>query len=105
MWCNCRSVDSSPIVAPHPCPDLRSDLSNNRLTGALPSAPNGSVLLPSLSTLNLENNTLSSTLPATWGSTTALPLLTEMRLGQNQLQGTLPPQWGSAGSFQSLTAL
>ncbi|TVU32317.1 hypothetical protein EJB05_24042, partial [Eragrostis curvula] len=70
------------------------DLSNNSLTGGVPSP-----LWPFLGRLDLSNNSLSGTVPPTLGSLRRLQLLI---LQHNNLTGTIP---ASLGNLTSLTVL
>ena len=59
-------------------------LSNNKLSGLIPTLPNFN--LPNLTELFLANNQLYGAIP----DFTNMPLLTKLDLGNNQLTGTIP---------------
>ena len=72
------------------------DLSNNRLSGAIPPEIGN---LTSLQSLDLFNNQLSGAIPPEIGSLTSLQIL---YLANNQLSGAIPPEIGSLTSLQDL---
>ncbi|MYD08112.1 MAG: S8 family serine peptidase, partial [Acidimicrobiaceae bacterium] len=71
-------------------------LSDNQLTGTLPSELGN---LASLEGLNLYNNDLTGSIPASLGN---LAKLEELYLHNNQLTGTIPTQLGNLANLQVL---
>ena len=69
-------------------------LSNNRLTGSLPSSWSA---LTSLQKIELQGNSITGTLPSSWSALTLGSALTCLYLFSNKVTGPLPPEWGDDG--------
>lgn len=72
------------------------DLSNNGMSGTLPST-----LPQSLAVLNVSGNNLTGALPSSWSTNLNL---VELRLDTNGFTGTLPASWSAwgKGTYNSL---
>ncbi|KAI9207339.1 uncharacterized protein BJ171DRAFT_579068 [Polychytrium aggregatum] len=75
---------------------ISSDLSNNRLVGAIPAEIGA---LPSLKTINLSNNNINGTIPAEIGRLTRLE---NINLQSNQLWGRVDLDWWNLTALQQV---